>query len=407
MSEETNTNPKLGKKSQSPIKLKNTDDKNFIVNKNMTEQVSNKSKVFLLNSKLTEEYQEEEELDGISITYKEQNKIKLITLDLLLKKIVTENFIDKNPIQIYSFCQQCYCFLDKDIMFNKIFNCYNFYKEKKVPLSQIGNLIKFLNILVIEMYEYYTKISLDNPILTLLKNFYNGVICEIIELINNETEKKQEEEGDGDTFKIDEFQNKLEEYNDDEEDTNEGPNTDVFRDRNSEFVVGENKDGINRERFGTIVGSREEGGRYSSYLDEKDDNLEKDMMARNTINLGVKKVEKEDKKKKKKEEKEEKKRKKAEEKEKDKEKKKKKGLNLHFFHLKKEKPVKVEDKKAKEEQEKEDELQEKLRQIQELKKSAIAASPEEEIINCLRNIIMLFSLEEPNKRDLNQAKKKC
>jgi len=405
MSEETNTNPKLGKKSQSPIKLKNTDDKNFIVNKNMTEQVSNKSKIFLLNSKLTEEYQEEEELDGISIAYKEQNKIKLITLDLLLKKIVTENFIDKNPIQIFSFCQQCYCFLDKDIMFNKIFNCYNFYKEKKVPLSQIGNLIKFLNILVIEMYEYYTKISLDNPTLTLLKNFYNGVICEIIELINNETEKKQEEEGDGDTFKIDEFQNKLEEYNDDEEDTNEGPNTDVFRDRNSEFVVGENKDGINRERFGTIVGSREEGGRYSSYLDEKDDNLEKDMMARNTINLGVKKVEKEDKKKKKKEEKEEKKRKKAEEKKKKKKKKKKKGLNLHFFHLKKEKPVKVEDKKAKEEQEKEDELQEKLRQIQELKKSAIAASPEEEIINCLRNIIMLFSLEEPNKRDLNQAKK--
>jgi hypothetical protein len=327
MSEETNTNPKLGKKSQSPIKLKNTDDKNFIVNKNMTEQVSNKSKVFLLNSKLTEEYQEEEELDGISITYKEQNKIKLITLDLLLKKIVTENFIDKNPIQIFSFCQQCYCFLDKDIMFNKIFNCYNFYKEKKVPLSQIGNLIKFLNILVIEMYEYYTKVSLDNPTLTLLKNFYNGVICEIIELINNETEKKQEEEGDGDTFKIDEFQNKLEEYNDDEEDTNEGPNTDVFRDRNSEFVVGENKDGINRERFGTIVGSREEGGRYSSYLDEKDDNLEKDMMARNTINLGVKKVEKEDKKKKKKEEKEEKKRKKAKEKEKDKEKKKKKKKN--------------------------------------------------------------------------------
>ena len=116
MSEETNTNPKLGKKSQSPIKLKNTDDKNFIVNKNMTEQVSNKSKIFLLNSKLTEEYQEEEELDGISIAYKEQNKIKLITLDLLLKKIVTENFIDKNPIQIFSFCQQCYCFLDKDII---------------------------------------------------------------------------------------------------------------------------------------------------------------------------------------------------------------------------------------------------------------------------------------------------
>ena len=54
-----------------------------------------------------------------------------------------------------------------------------------------------------------------------------------------------------------------------------------------------------------------------------------------------------------------------------------------------------------------DAYQEKLRLIQELKKSEIAASSKEEIIICLRNIIVLFSLEEPNKRDLNLAKKKC
>ena len=52
-----------------------------------------------------------------------------------------------------------------------------------------------------------------------------------------------------------------------------------------------------------------------------------------------------------------------------------------------------------------DAYQEKLRMIQELKKSEIASSSKEEIIICLRNIIVLFSLEEPNKRDLNQAKK--
>ena len=105
----------------------------------MTEQVSNKSKAFLLNGKLTAEFTEEDELEGITITYKEQDKkIKSMTFDLLLKKIVTENFIEKNPIQIYSFCQQCFCFIDKEIIFNKIFNCYNFYKEKKCLLLKLA-----------------------------------------------------------------------------------------------------------------------------------------------------------------------------------------------------------------------------------------------------------------------------
>ena len=53
--------------------------------------------------------------------------------------------------------------------------------------------------------------------------------------------------------------------------------------------------------------------------------------------------------------------------------------------------------------EEEDEILEKLRQIQELRKGPI--TPEEEIVKYLSNMIMLFSLEEPNKRDLAQAKK--
>ena len=72
--------------------------------------------------------------------------------------------------------------------------------------------------------------------------------------------------------------------------------------------------------------------------------------------------------------------------------------------MKKEKPVKVEDKNAKEEQEREDEMEEKFKQIQALKKGTFS-SPGEEILNCVRNIIILFSYEEPNKRDLAQAKK--
>ena len=380
--EETNNNPKIGKKSQSPKKLiMPKEEQNNFPKVNMTEQVSNKSKTFLITPKLTQEFDAEEE-EEMSIKYKEQDKkIKLITLDYLLKKIIFENFIEKNPIIIYSFCQHCYCFLDKELLFNKIFNCYNYYKEKKIPMNQLGNLIKFLNILVIEMYEYYTKLNIDDPAVALLKNIYNNIFFEICELINNEAEQKNEEE---ENLNINDFQNKLEDYNDEEIDNNEIDNADVFKDRNSEFLKEDNKD-MSRERFGTIA-ARKEDGRFSSYLDENDDK-NNELISRNTINIAIKKEDK-----------------KKEKKEKDKKDKKKKGLGLHFFHLKKEKPVKVEDKNAKEEQEKENEIQEKFKQIQALKKDT-NVTPEEAILNCVQNIIILFSFEEPNKRDLTKAKK--
>ena len=59
----------------------------------------------------------------------------------------------------------------------------------------------------------------------------------------------------------------------------------------------DNKD-INRERFGTMISKKEEG-RFSSYINEKEENNGKDMISRNTINISSKKLEKEDKKNKK------------------------------------------------------------------------------------------------------------
>ena len=83
---ETTTNPKIVKKSQSPSKITTKEDNNNNINidnmqniKNMTEQISNKSKTFLLSSKLTADFADEEELEGISFTFKEkESKIKLI-----------------------------------------------------------------------------------------------------------------------------------------------------------------------------------------------------------------------------------------------------------------------------------------------------------------------------------------
>jgi len=369
MSEETSS---LSNKGKSPSKIIQKENDNNI--KSMTEQVTNKSKNFLLSEKLTQDFKEEEEINGISITYKEkEQKIKSITFDLLLKKIVTENFIEKNPIQIYSFCQQCFCFIDKEIIFNKIFNCYNFYKEKKVPVTQIGNLVKFLNILVIEMYEYFSKVSKDDPFILQLKNFYYNIVSDICAIINNKKEKKSKEE---ENLNINDYQNQLEEYN--EEDNNKELNS--INDERCSSLLNEEKGQVTRERFGTMAFKKDDS-RFSGYLNENED--KKDL--RKTINIPSKKQEKEEKKSKN-EEKEEKSKKKR----------------FHFFHSKKDKPVKIEDKNEKEKEEKEDFIKENLRRLKALKIES--STPEEEIITCVQNIILLFSFEEPGKNYMHQAK---
>ena len=87
MSEGNTPNPKLGKRAQSPSKITPKEDENNIkLNKNinMTEQVINKNKSILLG-KLTEDFIDEEESEGISITYKEQNK-KVKTISFCNRK---------------------------------------------------------------------------------------------------------------------------------------------------------------------------------------------------------------------------------------------------------------------------------------------------------------------------------
>ena len=135
----------------------------------------------------------EEELEGVNIEYKDKTKniIDNISIDLLLKKIIFENFLEKNTLLIYHFCQQCFCFVTKDILFKKLFDCYKIYKEKKIPLDKIKNLIEFINILVIEMNEYYEKVNLKDMQILLIKKFYNELISDLIDNFQ-EGEKKIE-----------------------------------------------------------------------------------------------------------------------------------------------------------------------------------------------------------------------
>ena len=135
----------------------------------------------------------EEELEGVNIEYKDKTKniIDNISIDLLLKKIIFENFLEKNTLLIYHFCQQCFCFVTKDILFKKLFDCYKIYKEKKIPLDKIKNLIEFINILVVEMNEYYEKVNLKDMQILLIKKFFSELISDLIENFQ-EGEKKIE-----------------------------------------------------------------------------------------------------------------------------------------------------------------------------------------------------------------------
>ena len=157
-----------------------------------------------------------------------------ISLDLLLKKIVTENFFKENPLKIYSFCQQCFCFIDKEILFNKIFNCYEFYKQKKFVTIRIFDLIKFLNVLVIEMYEYYFPINnLKDPIIVSLNDFYQLLMFEIFEFINEQEKEKEDIKNSQLDFNRKEFkENKIEDTKDNKDELNTDKTSDMVKDRN-------------------------------------------------------------------------------------------------------------------------------------------------------------------------------
>ena len=184
---------------------------------------------------ITKEFNEEEEKNEINIKYKKDGiTMVAISLDLLLKKIVTENFFKENPLKIYSFCQQCFCFIDKEILFNKIFNCYEFYKKKKLVTIRIFDLIKFLNVLVIEMYEYYFPINnLKDPIIVSLNDFYQLLMFEIFEFINEQEKEKEDIKNSQLDFNRKEFkENKIEDTKDNKDELNTDKTSDMVKDRN-------------------------------------------------------------------------------------------------------------------------------------------------------------------------------
>ena len=387
------------KKSESPPHINNKEEDINKINKlNLTEQVENnmKRKSFI-TKKLTKEFVEEEEEKEINIKYKEHGKkMVAISLDLLLKKIVNENFLEENPIKIYSFCQQCFCFIERDILFNKIFNCYDYYKNKKITMSSFCKLIKFLNVLVIEMFDYYiTTIKLDDPIVRSLDNFYRLLLAEIIQIINDNEKEKEDEKNSNPDFNSKEFQNIIEDEKVFNENLISKDNTDLIQNRNCIYSLDEEKEPGKRERFNTLIYKNKDNANIKKEQNKnlntsKNNNISDDKTKNNQIKDTYKiKLKPETKK-------ENKHFKNINNKKEE-----KKGSKNVLLNIKKEKPVKLQNKNDKEKEK--EKITPNINRVNAIKKEKIC--PEEEIFSEIANVRILFS-DIPKKRDIELAKKK-
>ena len=350
---------------------------------------------------ITKEFNEEEEKNEINIKYKKDGiTMVAISLDLLLKKIVTENFFKENPLKIYSFCQQCFCFIDKEILFNKIFNCYEFYKQKKLVTIRIFDLIKFLNVLVIEMYEYYFPINnLKDPIIVSLNDFYQLLMFEIFEFINEQEKEKEDIKNSQLDFNSKEFkENKIEDTKDNKDELNADKTSDMVKDRNCIYSL--NDDDIIFRDSAHSPNKRSKEMDSDKYLKTEPThskmhsfvgkNIPK--QALNTKKLKLNNNKKNDSKFFTTNENQP-----------------NKNKNIFgkgsifskniFNNLKKEKPIKLKNKEN-------SHIEKPNKEITKMKKiNVIKVSPEEEIVTEITNIKILFSLET-KRRELEQTKSK-
>ena len=185
-----NTKRKSLKKNNSAVHIRYHCDtvKNKSINKSFNQKIQSSKfnpKLELLNKKdeikleykeMTSDFKEEKEEENKNIFYNsERTKLKYLSINLMLTKIILNDFIKNNLILIYQFSQQCFSFLNMEIFFTKIINCYNYYKEQNTPLEKLSNLLEFINILIIEMARYY-GCTQNNNSTQIIKNFYNELL---------------------------------------------------------------------------------------------------------------------------------------------------------------------------------------------------------------------------------------
>jgi len=160
------------------VYIKDKDD----IHKKAKKTILEKKSFFKLPS-ISTNYVDENNTEK-SLRYKNK-EFKAISFNYLLKQIITTNFLEKeeNIEFIYAFCQQCFCFVKSESLFQKIINCYNYYKKMNTPFNQLKQLIFFVDLLTIEMVSYYQnmKISYDKNII----KFYKSLETDFMKILDN------------------------------------------------------------------------------------------------------------------------------------------------------------------------------------------------------------------------------
>lgn len=173
--------------------------KNDIDIKNVTKKknVLAQCKTFVVNEKkieIDDTYKDVEEDENINFKKKDKGKLVFIDLNLMIKEIIFRKTMI-NELIIYHFCQQCFSFIDKDILYKKLSNCFNYYVDKDTNFDKIKHLIDFINILTLEMFEYYNidynnieSFDLESP-----RKLYREIVKFLIDHLkeNNEEEKNK------------------------------------------------------------------------------------------------------------------------------------------------------------------------------------------------------------------------
>ena len=184
--EDNNINMKVIKSSSiasksTSVSIYDELNKKHSIKKNYDTEINNKPRSFIIIQEINPNFADEFETERITIVHKKKEKIIIskMTFNLFLKKIVIHNFYNENIIYATNFSEQCFYFIKKEIVFKKIINCFQYYTQLKVPFNQRRNLIYFMNLLVIKMYNHYVKINTKDEIILLIKEFYNNVISEI------------------------------------------------------------------------------------------------------------------------------------------------------------------------------------------------------------------------------------
>ena len=142
-----------------------------------------KSKSLSIYKEMKPNYIDKDEIESKTIEFNPNNKIKLIDVDLLLKKVAENSLSEENNKILYAFIKQSFSFLNIDIFLKKLIKCYEYHKSKDKLNPKVQNLIEFLNAFVIEMIVYDKSPISDDKILGIINSFYISLKNDVMNII--------------------------------------------------------------------------------------------------------------------------------------------------------------------------------------------------------------------------------